>query len=98
MKFAQDIILKPVITERSMDLMREQSKYTFKVALNANKVEIKQAIEELFKVKVAAVNTMKYDGKEKRRGYTKGMTPQYKKAIVTLTADSKSIEFFDNLM
>lgn len=98
MKFAQDIILKPVITERSMDLIREQRKYTFKVAQDANKIEIKKAIEEIFKVKVSAVNVMKYDGKEKRMGLHSGKRPSFKKAIVTLTADSKTIEFFDNLM
>ena len=98
MKFAQDIILKPVITEKSMDIMRSQRKYTFKVANDANKIEIKNAVEELFKVKVSAVNTMKYDGKEKRVRIKTGRTASYKKAIVTLTEDSKTIEFFDNLM
>ena len=98
MKFAQDIILTPVITERSMDIMRNQRKYTFKVAVDANKIEIKNAVEELFKVKVSAVNTMKYEAKEKRVRYKAGKTASYKKAIVTLTEDSKTIEFFDNLM
>ena len=98
MKFAQDIILKPVITERSMDLMRNERKYTFEVAKDANKIEIKNAVEELFKVKVLSVNTMKYDGKVKRVRYKAGKTASYKKAVVTLTADSKTIEFFDNLM
>ena len=98
MKFAQDIILKPVITERSMDLMRNERKYTFEVAKDANKIEIKNAVEELFKVQVLAVNTMKYDGKVKRVRYKAGKTASYKKAVVTLTADSKTIEFFDNLM
>ena len=98
MKFAQDIILKPVITERSMDLMRNERKYTFEVAKDANKIEIKNAVEELFKVQVLAVNTMKYDGKVKRVRYKAGKTASFKKAVVTLTADSKTIEFFDNLM
>ena len=98
MKFAQDIILTPVITENSMDLARNQKKYTFKVAKDANKIEIKNAVEELFKVKVDAVNVMKYDGKHKRMGYTHGTTASFKKAIVTLTKDSKTIEFFDGLM
>jgi large subunit ribosomal protein L23 len=98
MKFAQDIILKPVITERSMDLMRNERKYTFEVAKDANKIEIKNAVEELFKVQVLSVNTMKYDGKVKRVRYKAGKTASYKKAVVTLTADSKTIEFFDNLM
>ena len=98
MKYAQDIILKPVITERSMEVMRTERKYTFEVAKDANKIEIKNAVEELFKVKVLAVNTMKYDGKVKRIRYKAGKTASFKKAIVTLTEDSKTIEFFDNLM
>ncbi len=98
MKFAQDIILKPVVTEHSMSIMRNQRKYTFIVAPDANKIEIKEAVEKLFGVKVAAVNTINFDGKEKRMGYTSGKTASGKRAIVTLTADSKSIEFFDSLM
>jgi len=98
MKFAQDIILTPVITERSMDMARTQRKYTFKVAKDSNKIEIKKAVEELFKVKVEKVNVANYDGRMKRQGYTMGRTASYKKAIVTLTADSKTIEFFDSLM
>lgn len=98
MKFAQDIILKPIITEHSMSIMRSQRKYTFAVAKDANKIEIKKAVEELFKVDVASVNTMHMRGKSRRMGYTHGTTASYKKAIVTLTAKSKSIEFFDSLM
>lgn len=98
MKYAQDIILTPVVTEKSMSVIREQRKYTFKVAKTANKIEIKQAVEELFGVKVDAVNVMNCDGKERRRGYTHGTTASYKKAIVTLTKDSKTIAFFDSLM
>jgi len=98
MKFAQDIILKPVITEQSMTLMREQRKYTFKVAKDSNKIEIKKAVEELFNVKVSAVNTLNYDGKMKRMGYNIGRRPSYKKAVVTLEKDSRSITFFDSLM
>ena len=98
MKFAQDIIITPVINENSMDLVRNQKKYTFKVAKDSNKIEIKKAVEELFKVKVASVNVMNYDGKYKRMGYTSGTTASFKKAIVTLTEDSKTIEFFDSLM
>ena len=98
MKFAQDIILKPVVTEHSMSIMRNQRKYTFIVAPDANKIEIKEAVEKLFGVKVAAVNTINFDGKEKRMGYTSGKTASGKRAIVTLTADSKSIEFFDSVM
>lgn len=98
MKFAQDIIKAPVITENSMDLIKNK-KYTFKVAKDANKIEIAKAVEELFKgAKVASVNVMNCDGKFKRMGYTKGTTASFKKAIVTLTEDSKTIEFFDNLM
>ena len=81
-----------------MSVIREQRKYTFKVAKTANKIEIKQAVEELFGVKVDAVNVMNCDGKERRRGYTHGTTASYKKAIVTLTKDSKTIAFFDSLM
>ena len=98
MKFAQDIILKPVVTEHSMDIMRSQRKYTFVVAQDANKIEIKKAIEELFKVKVSSVNTMHLAGKNRRRGLSYGKTAKAKRAIVTLTEDSKTIEFFDSLM
>ena len=97
MKAAQDIILTPVITERSVDDMAE-SKYTFKVAKDANKIEIKEAVETLFKgTKVKSVNVMNCRGKERRRGYTSGKTAAYRKAIVTLTEDSKTIPFFDSL-
>ena len=98
MKFAQDIVLKPVITEQSMSIVRDQKKYTFIVAKNANKIEIKKAIEELFKVKVSKVNVLNYDGKKKRVGYNVGKTPSYRKAVVSLTENSKTIEFFDSLM
>ena len=96
MKFAQDIILKPVISEKSMD-MTGYKKYTFKVAKDATKPEIAKAVEELFGVKVAAVNTISMKKKPKRVRYTPGYTASWKKAIVTLTADSKSIEFFDGM-
>ena len=96
MKTAQDIILKPVITEKSMDDL-QTGKYTFKVAKDANKSEIKKAVEELFDVKVAKVNTMNLDGKTKRRGMVYGKTAKSKKAIVQLTADSKDIEIFEGL-
>ncbi len=100
MKFAHDVIRRPIISERSMDTVidkngNEIKKYTFEVALGANKVEIKKAVEEVFGVKVAAVNTMHVNGKEKRMGRFVGKTPAWKKAVVTLTADSKTIEFFD---
>ncbi len=73
----------------------EIKKYTFEVALKANKVEIKKAVEEVFGVKVASVNTMRVNGKEKRMGRYTGKTPDWKKAIITLAKDSKTIEFFE---
>ena len=97
MKAAQDIILKPVITEASMSGIPDM-KYTFKVAKDANKIEIAKAVEELFGVKVAKVNTMNCRGRQKRMGMHVGMTPSWKKAIVTLAEDSKTIEFFDGMM
>ena len=96
-KLAQDIILRPIITENSMDGIADR-KYTFEVAKDANKVEIKKAVEELFDVKVAKVNTINVDGKLRRYGRYEGYTASRKKAIVTLTEDSKTIEFFDGLM
>ena len=96
MKFAQDIILKPVITEKSMDGLANK-RYTFKVASDATKPEIAKAVEELFGVKVAKVNTINMKKKPKRLGYHFGYTAEWKKAIVTLTASSKEIEFFNGL-
>ena len=96
MKFAQDIILKPIITERSMDMIADK-KYVFKVDKKATKPEIAKAVEELFKVEVASVNTMNMKKKPKRLRYSQGYTAEWKKAIVTLTADSKTIEFFEGL-
>ena len=98
MKAAQDIILTPVITERSVDDMAE-SKYTFKVAKDANKIEIAKAVETLFKgVKVAKVNTISVRGRLKRMGRTAGYTSDWKKAVVTLAEGSKTIEFFDGMI
>jgi large subunit ribosomal protein L23 len=94
---AQEIIIKPIITERSMDLL-QLGKYTFKVHKNVNKIEIKKAIEELFGVSVKSVNTMNVLGRKKRMGQHAGFTPAWKKAIVTLKEDSKTIEFFDGMM
>ena len=92
-----DIILKPVITEKSMEAMSEK-KYTFYVHPEANKYQIKEAVERLFEgTKVARVNTMNCRGKKKRRGMVYGLTAQRKKAIVTLTEDSKDIEVFSGL-
>ena len=96
MKTAYDIILEPVISEQSMDVAQDK-KYTFKVATDANKSQVKLAVEEIFGVEVARVNIMNYDGKVKRMGRTVGRTAAYKKAIVTLTPQSKDIEFFQGL-
>ena len=97
MKAPQDIILRPIITERSMAALAER-KYTFRVAKTANKVEIGKAVESLFPgTKVRAVNTMHCKGKLKRQGRSQGYTPSWKKAIVTLTESSKTIEFFDSM-
>jgi large subunit ribosomal protein L23 len=95
-----DIIKRPIITEKSMMVETDREgneikKYTFEVPKTVNKLEIKYAVEEVFGVKVAKVNTMNYDGKVKRMGRTEGRRPSWKKAIVTLKPDSKTIEFFD---
>ncbi|MFV0314262.1 MAG: 50S ribosomal protein L23 [Anaerotignum sp.] len=92
-----DVILKPVITENSMSVLDEK-KYTFIVHPEATKAQVKDAVEKMFTgAKVAAVNTMNYDGKPKRRGMHFGRTPKFKKAIVKLTADSKDIEIFQGM-
>ena len=91
-----DIIFKPVVTERSMENM-ESKRYTFKVDTRANKSEIKKAVETIFGVKVKQVNTMNITGKKKRMGANVGKRPDWKKAIVTLTEDSKEIEFFESI-
>ncbi|MDD6186686.1 MAG: 50S ribosomal protein L23 [Oscillospiraceae bacterium] len=96
MTFAQDIIIKPIITENSMKGIAEK-KYTFQVAKSANKIEIAKAAEELFGVKVAKVNTMNVRGRYRRQGMKGGFTAATKKAIITLTADSKGIEFFEGM-
>ena len=96
MKMIQDIIIKPVISEASMDIM-EQKKYVFKVMKNATKPEIAKAVEEMFGVKVLDVNTINMKRKPKRLGVHSGYTAEWKKAIVTLKADSKAIEFFEGL-
>ena len=97
MKLAQDIIIKPIITEASMQAAQER-KYTFKVATDANKIEIKKACEELFGIEVAKVNTMPVRGQYRRQGMSEGRTASWKKAIVTITPESKTVEFFDGLM
>lgn len=96
MKNPHDIIIKPIITERSMEDM-EEKKYTFKVDKRANKVEIRNAVEEIFNVKVSKVNTMNMQGKKKRMGRFEGKRADWKKAIVQLTEDSKGIEFFEGV-
>ena len=96
MKMVQDIIIKPIITEASMDRMGDK-KYTFKVCKSATKPEIAKAVEAMFGVKVACVNTINMKKKPKRLGVHFGYTSDWKKAVVTLTADSKTIEFFDGL-
>ena len=97
MKKAQDIILAPVITEKSMYGVAEK-KYTFKVANDANKIEIAQAVEELFGVSVSKVNTVSVRGRLKRMVRNEGYRPDWKKAIVTLTESSKTIEFFEGMI
>ena len=96
MRNPHDIIIKPIITEDTMDKMAER-KYTFQVDRRANKSEIKKAIEKIFGVKVKKVNTINMQGKEKRMGIHVGRRPNWKKAIVTLTEDSKGIEFFEGM-
>lgn len=95
-----DIIKRPIITEKSMKVETDKEgneikKYTFEVPKTVNKLEIKYAVEEVFGVKVAKVNTINYDGKLKRMGRYEGRRASWKKAIVTLKKDSKTIEFFD---
>ena len=95
---AYDVILRPVITEQSMESVADK-KYVFEVAIDSNKTEIKAAVEEIFGVKVAKVNTVRMMGKLKRTGaYPAGRCSAYKKAIITLTADSKTIEFFEGMV
>ncbi len=96
MRIPHDIIVKPIITERSMEDMNE-NKYTFVVDKRANKTEIKKAVETIFGVKVEKVNTMNMLGKMKRQGIHSGRRPSWKKAIVKLTDDSKKIEFFEGM-
>ncbi len=95
---AYDIIRRPIITEQSMESVADK-KYVFEVAMNATKTDIKAAVEKIFNVKVAKVNTLIVNGKVKRTGaYPAGKRADYKKAVVTLTADSKTIEFFEGMV
>ena len=96
MKSPYDVIKRPVLTENSYDAMGD-NKYTFEVAIDANKIEIKTAIEAIFGVKVESVNTMRVLGKMKRQGRTQGRTREIKKAYVTLKKDSKPIKFFEGM-
>ena len=97
MKSAYDIIIKPVLTEKSYQDMADK-KFTFQVDVHANKTEIKQALEAIFEgVKIDTVNTMRTVGKIKRQGRTSGRTPEVKKAIITLKKDSKPIPFFEGM-
>ena len=96
MKMVQDIIIKPIITEASMDALSAK-RYTFKVCSDATKPEIANAVEAMFGVKVEKVNTISMKKKPKRLGVHFGYTSEWKKAVVTLTAESKTIEFFDGL-
>lgn len=91
-----DVIIKPILSEKSYDGIPDK-RYTFKVKRTANKLQIKAAVESIFGVKVEKINTVKVKGKLKRMGRNEGYTPSYKKAYVTLTQDSKAIEFFESL-
>ena len=91
-----DIIVSPVLTEKSYDGIQAK-KYTFKVSKSATKTQIKTAVEDIFGVKVAKINTVNVNGKKKRMGRSEGYTSDYKKAVVFLTEDSKAIEFFESL-
>jgi large subunit ribosomal protein L23 len=96
MKNPRDIIKRPVITERTSEMMAEK-KYVFEVDMRSNKTEIKQAIEAIFKVKVVNVNTLRMPAKPKRYGRFSGYTSEWKKAVVKLSADSKELEFFETV-
>ncbi len=92
---ARDVLIRPIVSEKTTDLMAD-NKYTFVVALNATKVQVRQAVEQIFKVKVQDVNTIRVMGKTKRMGKTQGKRPDYKKAIVKL-APGERIEFFEGV-
>ena len=96
MKDLHDVIIKPVLSEKSYDLIPNK-RYTFIVNVDSNKEEIKQAVEEVFDVKVAKVNVLNREGKMKRQGYTQGRRAATKRALVTLTEDSKGIAFFESM-
>ena len=96
MRTPYDVIIRPIVTENSM-LQTSDRKFTFEVLKGANKTEVKKAVEAVFGVKVEKVNTLHVKGKLKRQGKTQGYTRSWKKAIVKLTADSKTIEFFEGM-
>ena len=96
MKTGYDVIISPIITENTMDMAADK-KYAFKVAKDSNKTEVRKAIEEIFGVDVAKVNIVNVSGKKKRLGRNFGTTSSYKKAVVTLTPDSKEIELFQDM-
>ena len=96
MKTGYDVIISPIITENTMDMAADK-KYAFKVAKDSNKTEIRKALEEIFGVEVAKVNIVNVSGKKNRLGRTFGTTSSYKKAVVTLTPDSKEIELFQDM-
>ena len=98
MKTSYDVIVRPIITEQSMEAI-DLKKYVFEVAKDATKADVKKAVEEIFSVKVDSVNTLNVRGKAKRTGrYPLGYTRTWKKAVVKLTADSKPIEFFEGMV
>lgn len=96
-KSPYDVLRRPIVSEKSMDGVADKT-YTFEVARDANKLEIKRAVEEVFKVKVVSVNTINMTGKKKRMGVHQGRRSDYKKAIVKLTPDSKPLEFFEGMV
>jgi len=96
MRTSYDVIIRPIVTENSM-LQASERKFTFEVLKGANKTQVKKAVEDVFGVKVEKVNTLNVKGKLKRQGKTQGYTRSWKKAIVKLTADSKTIEFFEGM-
>ena len=98
MKTVYDVLLGPIISERSMEAVKDKKKYVFRVARDANKIEIRRAVEEIFNVSVMSVNTINVIGKEKRQGVHVGRRAAWKKAIVRLKTDSKTIEFFEGMV
>ena len=98
MKNVYDILLGPIISEQSMEAVNDKKKYVFRVARDANKIEIRHAVEQIFGVKVMSVNTINMQGKEKRQRYQIGRRPAWKKAMVRLRPESKTIEFFEGMV